>query len=92
VAAMSWGFRSVAVAALVCTLSALTATSAWAAKPANDDFAQREVLPVGFAGGLPVEATGSNVEATKEEGEFLPGLAPAGHSIWFEWKRNRPVT
>lgn len=56
--------------------------AALAAAPANDDFADREVL----AGTLPIELTRSNVEATKESGEYIPGLAPAGHSIWFEWE------
>jgi hypothetical protein len=58
------------------------APGALAAPPANDDFADRKPL----TGDLPIEETGANVEATKEEGEFIPGLAPAGHSIWFEWE------
>jgi len=56
--------------------------SAFAAPPANDDFANRQVL----TGALPLEVAASNVEATKEEGEFIPGLSPAGHSVWFEWE------
>lgn len=56
--------------------------SAIAAPPANDDFANRQVL----SGTLPIEVSGSNVGATKEEGEYIPGLAPAGHSVWFEWE------
>ncbi|HEU4461234.1 MAG TPA: hypothetical protein VFR75_01450, partial [Solirubrobacterales bacterium] len=52
----------------------------------NDKFANRQILPAGFPGGTPIEVTGSNVEAGKEEGEFIPGLAPAGHSVWFEWE------
>lgn len=59
---------------------ALWAPVAGAAPPANDDFAAREALS-----GLPVNVQRSNVGATKEAGEFIPGLAPAGHSIWFEW-------
>nr|MDQ3724780.1 hypothetical protein [Actinomycetota bacterium] len=50
--------------------------------PANDDFADREVL----SGALPIEITRSNVEATKEEGEYFPTIGAAGHSIWFEWE------
>jgi hypothetical protein len=74
--------RGILVAlALVCA-SACVPASAVAAPPANDDFADREVL----AGALPIEVTRSNVEATKEEGEGIPGLSPAGHSIWFEWE------
>lgn len=57
--------------------------AAFAAPPANDKFADREVL----SGSLPIEVTRSNVEATKEPGgEYIPGLSPAGHSIWFEWE------
>ncbi len=59
------------------------APAAMAAAPANDDFVDREVL----SGSLPIEVERSNVEATKEEGEFIPsGPAPAGHSVWFEWE------
>jgi hypothetical protein len=50
--------------------------------PANDDFANREVLN----GSLPIEVTRSNVEATKESGEFLGSIFAAGHSVWFEWE------
>jgi hypothetical protein len=38
---------------------------------------------------LPVEASGTNVEATKEVGEPAPadlGFAVTGHSVWFEWE------
>jgi hypothetical protein len=55
---------------------------ALAAPPPNDAFANRQVL----SGALPIDVTASNVEATKEEGEFISGLAPAGHSVWFEWE------
>jgi hypothetical protein len=72
-----WGIFS----ALFAVLLALPA-GALAAPPANDDFANRQVL----TGPLPLEVTASNVEATKEEGEFIPGLSPAGHSVWFEWE------
>jgi hypothetical protein len=60
----------------------LWAPAALAASPANDDFANAEAL----SGALPIEVTRSNVEATKEAGEYLPGLSPAGHSVWFEWE------
>jgi len=60
----------------------LLAPAASAAPPTNDDFANREVL----SGSLPLEASRTNVEATKETGEFVPGLSPAGHSVWFEWE------
>jgi hypothetical protein len=49
------------------------------AAPPNDDFANRQVL----TGSLPIEATGSNVEATSELGE--PTSGTYGRSVWFEW-------
>lgn len=67
---------ALALALFACPASAL-------AKPANDDFANRQVL-TGMP--LPLQVTGSNVEATKESGEHLGGLGPAGHSVWFEWE------
>jgi hypothetical protein len=74
-----------AVIALALASVALSApTSALAAPPANDDFASREVL----SGTLPIEATGSNVEATTEAGESVSGTY--GHTVWFEWEA--PVT
>jgi hypothetical protein len=53
--------------------------SAAATTPPNDDFANREVL----SGTLPIEVTGSNVEATSEPGE--PTSGTYGYSVWFEW-------
>ncbi|HYQ78251.1 MAG TPA: hypothetical protein VEP91_03990 [Solirubrobacterales bacterium] len=73
---MRWGIFS----ALIAVLLALPASAL--AAPGNDDFANRQLV----SGALPIEVAGSNVEATKEEGEFIPGLAPAGHSVWFEWE------
>jgi hypothetical protein len=74
---MRWGIK--VAAALVLALC-LTPASALAAAPANDDFANREVL----SGTLPIEESGSNVEATSELGENTAGVY--GHSVWFEWK------
>lgn len=79
---MRWGIK---VAAAVVLALCLAPASAMAAAPANDDFANRKVLPAGFPGGLPVEESGSNVEATAETGENISPFA-AGHSIWFEWE------
>jgi hypothetical protein len=62
--------------------TALWAPLAQAAAPANDNFTSRELL----SSPLPIEVTRSNVEATKEGGEDLHALAPAGHSVWFEWE------
>jgi hypothetical protein len=72
---------SVTAGLVACCLLLLT-PSAFAASPANDDFANRELLN----GSLPLEVSRSNAEATKETGELIPGLSPAGHSVWFEWE------
>jgi hypothetical protein len=70
------------MSALLLTLAVPAVASA---APVNDKFANRQVLPAGFPTG-PVEVTGSNVNAGDEEGESLPGLSPAGHSVWFGWE------
>lgn len=54
---------------------------ALATPPANDDFADAQALP----STLPVEVSGSNVEATKEQFESV-GIFAAGHSVWFKWE------
>jgi len=80
------GVRGKRVGSIAAALTAfcllLFAPSAFAAPPANDAFANREVL----SGPLPIEASRTNAGATKETGEFIPGLSPAGHSVWFEWE------
>lgn len=73
------GVLAVAVVAIVVLVMPGVAA---AAPPANDGFADREVL----SGSLPVEVERSNLEATKETGEFHDFLAPAGRSVWFEWE------
>src|SRR4051794_3676471 len=77
---MSWRIKL--AAALIGIFGCLVLPAVAAAAPANDDFAARELL----SGSLPIEVQRSNVGATKEPGEFIPGLGPAGHSIWFEWE------
>lgn len=77
---MRWGI----VTALTALLLALPA-SALAAPPSNDDFADREVL----SGSLPIAASGSNKEATKEPEEPAAGslgFDATGHSVWYEWE------
>jgi hypothetical protein len=59
--------------ALACPAAALAA-------PANDNFADRTPLT-----GATVEITASNAGATKEDGEWLGMIGPAGHSVWYEW-------
>lgn len=46
----------------------------------NDDFEDAEVLT-----GSSASATGSNVEATSQEGEPVHAGAGGGHSIWYRW-------
>lgn len=49
--------------------------------PANDDFADAQVLA------LPAGLTESNEGATKETGEPYHGvLGSKGHSVWFKWE------
>lgn len=74
--------RFVALAALLSgALFAPWAPPATAAAPANDAFVNRQVL----GGPLPIEAAGSNLEATTELGEPLTSFSAAGHTVWFEW-------
>jgi hypothetical protein len=67
------------VVAVVLLCAALVVPAGATAAPANDAFANRQVL----AGPLPIEATGSNVGATSEPAE--PTNGTLGHSVWFEW-------
>lgn len=53
------------------------------AAPANDNFADRAVMP----STLPAEVEGSNVGATAESPESITGLPFDGHhSVWWEWQ------
>jgi hypothetical protein len=70
-----------ALATLACALVAPAAAGA-IAPPANDDFANRQVV----SGPLPVDLVAANDGATKEEGEYLGGIFGSGHSVWFEWQ------
>ena len=75
------GSRALGLLLTLGVLSLLVfAGSAKAAPPANDDFADAQILA-----GLPVTATGSNEGATLEPGE--PSLPWIGndHSVWFSW-------
>lgn len=75
---MRRGIRAVVAMALV-GAALIVPASAAATAPPNDDFANREAS----TGTLPIEATGSNVEATSEPGE--PTSGTYGYSVWFEW-------
>lgn len=75
--------KSLRAALLIVAFAMLLAPAgAFAEPPSNDKFAARALLEPS----LPIEVTGSNVEATKEDGEFVQQLSPAGHSVWFEWE------
>lgn len=56
-------------------------STALADAPANDAFANPTVL----SGSLPIEISGSNAGATKEQGESPVSFSAAGHTVWFEW-------
>ena len=77
------GRRSHALA-LVTSLAVVgalsTITPAWAAPPANDNFANRQVI-AGAAGSV----AGTTVEATGEPGEFSAGAQGAINSVWYSW-------
>jgi hypothetical protein len=61
----------------------VVATAADAAAPANDNFANAEVV----SGALPLTVAGTTVGATRETGEPTPPrMYPDGHSIWFRWE------
>lgn len=74
------GWTTTATVAVVLAALAFLAPLAQAAAPANDNFANREVLN----GALPIEASRSNAGAGKEGGESMGPFA-AGHSVWFQW-------
>jgi hypothetical protein len=59
--------------------------AASAAAPANDAFADREVL----IGSLPITESSSNLEATAEAEEPAPEqhrFGVTGHTVWYEWE------
>lgn len=80
---MMVAMRRGVLAALAAVISCLVlgAPGAIAAAPANDHFADREVL----SGTLPIEVTRSNVEATREDGEPFVVFGK-GRTVWFEWE------
>jgi hypothetical protein len=83
---MRWGIKSLRAALLMGFVALLVAPpSALAAAPPNDNFADRQALE----GDLPVTASGTNLEATKEPEEPLlgdDGIFANGHTVWYEWK------
>ena len=72
----------VLLSALVFGLLVLAPT-AGAAPPANDDFADAQIL----SGPLPIAVPATNVEATREGGEPEQAFgSSSGHSVWFRWE------
>jgi hypothetical protein len=77
--------RSIGVSAAIAVGASLgvLAPAAASAAPANDDFANREVIP----STLPATAEGSNVGATSEPYEFIAEAAFEAHnSVWWQWE------
>ncbi len=75
--------KRLAAAVVAAAFMAILGPAAALATPSNDNFANREVV----SGGLPLQASGTNVGATSEPGEPEPDVpAFAGHSIWFSWE------
>jgi hypothetical protein len=70
----------------VALLVALVWAPVVSAAPANDEFSAAEEL----SASLPVGATGSNVEATKETDEPDHAGIAAGHSVWYSWQAPGP--
>jgi hypothetical protein len=81
----SGNFRAIGVTAAIAVGASLGvfAPPALAAPEANDVFAARTDL----GSTLPVHASESNAEATRETGEPQIGqLGDSGHSLWWEWE------
>ena len=59
-------------------------------RPANDDFADAQVL----SGPLPIQVAGNNEGATSEPGEPEHVLSDGRNSVWYEWTADRtgPIT
>jgi hypothetical protein len=76
-------YRSIGICAALAVGTSLGVLAPPAlAAPANDNFANRAVMP----STLPSEVEGSNVGATAESPEWISGLPFDGHhSVWWEW-------
>jgi thiol-disulfide isomerase/thioredoxin len=74
----TWSLRC--AASLVCSIT--ICWSAWAATPANDNFA--DAAPISFPQDNVTSVTGSNTDATREPGEPWHADNPGGASVW--WK------
>ncbi|HEY0687448.1 MAG TPA: hypothetical protein VGD71_00275, partial [Kribbella sp.] len=72
--------RAIILAVVVMAASAVALPQASAAPPGNDAFLSAQPLT-----GLPADATGSNVDATREPGEPDHAGNAGGASIWYSW-------
>jgi hypothetical protein len=61
-------------------LSILFSASVYAAPPANDNFANAQTIS-----GLSGTVTGTNVEATKQAGEWSHAWNAGGRSVWYKY-------
>ncbi|HMS42833.1 MAG TPA: hypothetical protein PKE69_21570, partial [Pyrinomonadaceae bacterium] len=66
--------------AIVTIINLFMAVGIFAAPPANDGFANAELVS-----GMQVHITRSNAEATKEPGEPAHANNFGGASVWFKW-------
>ena len=82
-AGRGWGkfWAAVSVGAVIAVSSIVAGTPAWATAPGNDNFSAATVLTAS----LPIDASVSNAEATKEPGEPAHGGDAGGASVWFSW-------
>jgi len=68
------------VTILTLALMSLFSINAVATAPSNDNFANAETVS-----GMQVHISRSNVDATKESGEFDHAGNAGGKSVWFKW-------
>ncbi|MBA3866594.1 MAG: PPC domain-containing protein [Solirubrobacterales bacterium] len=55
-------------------------------RPANDDFANAQVLPAALNPTFPIGVSGATTDmATEQSGEPDHAGAPGGQSVWFSW-------
>ena len=73
-----------ALVGAVCSLALLASPAAWAAAPANDNFANAQII-MGEKGSV----KGTNVSATLEAGEPVHASVPNGASVWYRWTAPR---
>jgi len=73
--------RTVVLSGLALGTTVLTPVAAFAAAPANDNFANPQII----GNGGQSSTTGNTTEATREAGEPSPNGIPGARSIWYQW-------